>query len=241
MAKQFNELTGAFTPKLAKQVLSKQTQTDNAAVVIGNSERPFRVQEFTFALDTAQLATSPFKIRFPFKSIVVRSASDSNTSVNIRLGSQDTIQSPIALFQNDSLNFDFPINEAYLDWTSQPSKTMTLLFLVEGRVRLGSLIAAISGGVTQQDGTAVAAIASVTLAAATAAAIAPSLSTRKTCTIQNNTGAILYVGGSNTVTADATATGGIQVPANGQLIWRNTAELWGISTAGGIVNRLEES
>lgn len=230
-------------PTVYQNITKRADLQSSADIYKGSTQRPFKVQVITVALDTAQgpKAQPYFKIGFPFKSVTVRSATDSATSVNIRIGAADDIQQSFQLLKNDSIYFDYEINEAYLDWSAQASKSVTLLFMVDARLQLGSTQVSLSGGVALQDGTAVAAIASVTLAANTAAAIAPALATRKTCVIQNNTGGILYYGGDATVTADNTATGGIQCPAGGQIIWRNTANLFAISVGGGIVNRFEES
>jgi hypothetical protein len=227
--------------QLARFVLDKAREVDQAKLFENTTQRPFHFYQIVYALDTATKAGQEIKIGFPFKGITVRQATDSTCSVNIRIGAQDAINPDIQLRQNDAINFDEPINEAYLSWSAQTGKSITLLFAIDAVLNIGVATTAITGGIFQQDGTAAAAIASVTLSAATAAAIAPALSTRKTCTLVNNTGATIYLGGDSTVTADTTATGGIPVPAGSTFLWRNTAALYAISTPGGIVNRLEET
>lgn len=231
-----------FDPTTAGAVVANAEYLQRAKLYQESTQIPFSVQQMVFALDTAQLSSQPFAINFPFRSVVVRAATDVLTNIDLRLFSMDAMQSSINLKQNDALKFPYVVSKGFLSWSAQSGKSMTLLFLVDGELNLGSFNVNVSGGVTQQDGTVISAIQSVSLSAATATIIAPALASRKTCTIQNNAAGVLYYGGDNTVTdASTAATQGISIPPGGQFVYRNTGALYGYITAGGVVNRVEES
>ena len=229
-----------MSPKTARFIVDQASELERAKLLINSTQRPYHFSQLVIALDTAKLSTDPLKIGFPFKGVTVLTTSDSTTTVSMRIGSNDDLAPLIALRQNNTLNFDEPVNEAYISWTAQVGKSLTLLFAIDCVMNIGVATTAITGGIFQQDGTAVNPIASVSMATGIATAIAPSLSTRKSCSLVNNTGGTIYLGGDNTVTADATATGGIPTTAGSVFQWRNTAALWAVSATGGLVNRLEE-
>ncbi len=230
-----------MTRELARFIIDQATEQDRAKLFQNSTQKPYHFSQLVQLLDTAQLSTDPLKIGFPFKAVTVLNTTDSITSINMRIGSNDDLAPLIALKQNNTLNFDEPVNEAYISWTAQAGKSITLLFAIDCVMNIGVATTAITGGIFQQDGTAVAAISQVTMVAATAIKVFATLSTRKCGTLVNNTGATIYVGGDNTVTAGIAATGGIPVPAGAVFNWRNTSALWAISTLGGVVNVLEES
>ena len=221
-------------------LLDRNDKPRQADIFEANTQRPLNVRSLTIALDTAQLVNQPFKVGFPFESVCVVSATDATTSINMRIGANDSIVDSFPLKQNFQLNLGKSTSECYLDWIAQSGKSIQLLFFVNAQLNTGSQLISISGGVTQQDGTAVSAISSVTTVGGTSIIVAPALSTRKTCMLVNNSAGTLYVGGTTAVTADATATGGIPIASGGTFVWRNPAALWGITAAAGIVNRLEE-
>lgn len=231
-----------FNPETAAQAVANSDYLSRAKLFIESTQSPFAVQQMVFPLDTAQLPTNPLPINFPFRSLVIRAATDSAVGIDMRLFAMDAIQSVVTLRQNDALKFPYAINKAFLSWAAQPGKSITILFMVDGELSLGSINTTISGGVTLQEGTAIGAIQSQALVAATATIIAPALSTRKTCTLMNLSSGNLYYGGDNTVTdTSVVATQGIVVPPGGQFNYRNTAALWGYTTLAGTVNRLEET
>lgn len=230
-------MTQIMTADQAAMILDKFNEIQRARIFEGNTQRPFSVQKMTIDLTTARLSTQPYKIGFPFKSLYVQTATDVYATVNVKLLTQDSSQSSFPMKLNDSFNNEFPIAEAYLDWDAQAGKTITLIFFLDSEFRSGSQISVTGGGVSIVDGSSIL-LGTVTLAAATAAVIAPADSLRKVATIQNKTGAVLYVGDSSITNGGATE--GINIQPDGIITWRNTGALYGYSVAGGKVQRTEE-
>jgi hypothetical protein len=226
-----------FTREAADEILRRITEGARAAIFQGSTQKPFGIQKEVVDLSTASV--NPKRIGFPFRSIYVESATDVLANISLKPNSSDSFQSAIKLKQNDSWSRDLPVSEAYLSWDAQPGKTITLVYMLDSEFRSGSQISVTGGGVSIVDGSTVTGPTRVTLAATTAAAIAPALSTRKKATIENKTGADLYIGDS-TVT-NSGATEGIKVAAGGIIYWQNTGALYGYSVAGGNVHRLEET
>ena len=222
----------------AKALLERASELSQAQIIEGSTQRPFEMQSITLDLTTARSVNDPFKIGFPYASLFVRSTTDSTVSVSFKPGSRDEFQSAVSIKQNDSMHFDRQMSEGYLYWTAQSGKSITIVFFVTARFQSGSQLVINAGGISIADGDTMS-LNSVNLSAATAAAIAPALSTRRVATLQNQTGADLWVGDS-TVT-NSGATQGIKIADGATFYWRNLAALYGYSVAGGRVNRLEEA
>lgn len=222
---------------LAKAILSLAREQQDAHIFEGNTDSPMLVQVETIDLSTEKLETDPKPIGFPFKSVYVQDATDVYVSINMKLLTNDSLQGKFSLKKNDSFANDFPLSKAFLSWDAQPGKTITIIFFLKSEFRSGSQISVTGGGVSINDGSSIS-LETVTLAAATAAAIAPADSLRKVASIQNKTGAVLYIGDS-TVT-NAGATEGINIQPDEVIEWRNTGALYGYSVAGGKVQSTEE-
>lgn len=229
-----------LTPESAALVMQLANQVRDAAIFQGTTVAPFGVQSITLDLTTARLQTQPYKIGFPFKSVYVSSATDTTVSVNLVPNTQDSYQSSVPFGLNDSWTVDQPVSNAFLFWSAQSGKSITIHFFVDSEFRSGKQISVTGGGVTLVDGSSISGPTRVTLSATTATIIAPALSTRKKCTIQNKTGADLYIGGS-TIGAVGGATEGIKIPIDGIIYWQNTGALYGWSVAGGNIHYLEET
>jgi len=230
---------GNLDDQTAVQLLSKQKNLDQAHIFQGNTQKPFAFQAVTLALDTARDVSNPFKIGFPFRSLFVSAASDAVTTVSIQPDSIDSYQSSCPIVYKDCIDLNAPASGAYLTWLAQVGKTMTIVFFVEASFRSGSYLTSAAGGVSIIDGSSITGPTQTTLAAATATIIAPADSLRKKTTIQNKTGADLYIGGS-TIAAPGTSNEGIKIPNDGIIIWANTAALYGYSAAGGNTSRNDE-
>ena len=225
-----------YTPDDVAKLMSAMKTKDQAAIFDASTNHPFSVQGITIPLDTAQLETNPYKIGFPFKSVFVADATDLSVQVNLKIGTRDSFQTKIPLKKKDAFKLGQFTSEAYLDWTAQSGKTITIFFFTDSEFVSGSLIQQTSGGVQVSEGSAVA-LNSKTLSAATAAIIAPQNANRVLAILQNQTGANVWLGDS-TVT-NAGATQGILIPPLATFEWRNSAALYGYSVAGGNVNFLE--
>lgn len=228
-----------LSPEVVDQILQRADELKRARIQNDIAQRPFQVQRLVLDLTSARLETDPLIISFPFRSIFVQDATDNGVSVNFRPTTTDSIQSYFGLKKNDSWNVDTAISRGYLHWSAQSGKTITLIFFTDAEFKSGSQISVNSGGVAISEGSVADATTRVTLAATTAAAIAPANADRNVCLLENATGADLYVSGANTVT-DSGATRGIKIASGDYFEWRNTAALYGYSVAGGDVHYLEQ-
>lgn len=219
-----------LTTQNTQAILNMADQIRKAAIFEGSTQKPFGVQSLTLDLATAQLRTMPFKVGFPFKSVYVSSATDVLANINLIPQTQDSYQSAVPLKLNDSWSREEPLAEAYLYWTAQAGKTITLHFFVDSEFRSGSQISQTGGGVSIIDGSSFT-TSRVTLTAATATSVLSADTTRKQCNIQNNTGGDVWFGGSSVSNTGANL--GQRVSAGAIFVWRNTAALYAYSVAGG--------
>lgn len=229
-----------FSREEVLKLIAESQLLVKASVAYQIAERPFSVQVVQLDLGTAKTRAQAQRIGFQFKSIRVESATDVNANVQVIFGGNDALQSPTTMKQNDSLVLGQAVPEAYIYWTAQTGKTMTLVCFVDAEFRSGSQISVSGGGVSINDGTSVAATTRVTLAATTAAIIVPANTSRKNCLVQNNSGADLYLSGASSVT-NTGATRGIKIPDGAIYEYRNTAALYGYSVAGGDTNYMDMS
>lgn len=224
------------------QVLAdKLAQPFLAALAKAKSDAPFRLVPITIALDTAQTIQNPKPISFPFTSVMVTAVTDQTVQINLRPDTQDSFQGDFPLGQKDVVSFDQPVTRAFLSWSAQPGKSITLLFGVGIDFKSGTLVSVQSGGVNVSDGSAISAATKTTLSAGVAAAIAPQNLSRKCATLQNKTGASIFIAGDATVTDDTGAVPGIEYGPGERIYHRNTGALYAYSAAGGVVALVEET
>lgn len=219
-----------ITPESAQAVVDLANQLKKASIFISSTQKPFAIQSITLNLATAQLSTQPFRVGFPFKSVYVSAATDVLANVVLIPTTQDSYQSGVPLKLNDSWTIDEPTSEAYIYWTAQAGKTITLHFFVNSEFRTGSQISVTGGGVSIVEGSTLS-TTRVALTAITATSVLAADSTRKTASIQNNTGADVWFGGPSVSNTGANL--GYKVPAGGTFIFKNTGTLYAYSVAGG--------
>lgn len=219
-----------ITQESAQAVVDLANQLKKASVFISTTQKPFGVQSITLDLSTARLQTQAFRVGFPFKSVYVSAATDVLANVVLVPTTQDSYQSGIPFKLNDSWTMDEPTAQAYIYWSAQSGKTITLHFFVESEFRSGSQISVTGGGVSVIEGSTTT-TALVDLTAATATSVLAADSTRKCATIQNNTGADIWVGGSSVSNTGANL--GYKVPSGGTFIFKNTGTLYAYGVAGG--------
>ena len=142
----------AQLPNIVDGILRQASELNRAKIFQGTTQRPFEVQKITLDLTTAKREDSPYKISFPFQSIYVGGATDVLTNVSIKVNSPDAIQSSFPLYLKDSVNFPFPVSEAYIHWTAQSGKSIDLYIFVSGEFRSGSQISVTGGGVSIVEG-----------------------------------------------------------------------------------------
>lgn len=223
-------MSDILTPDIASAILSAAREKQQAAIFEGNTQKPFGIQAVTLDLSTARDASNPFKIGFPFKSVYVSTATDVYANVNMQPNSNDSFQSSLPLKQNDSWVREFPVSQAFLWWAAQSGKSITLLFFVDSEFRSGSQVSVTGGGVSIVEGSTLS-TTRVDLTASTATLVLAADSTRKCSTIQNNTGAEVWFGGSS---VSSTGAGlGYLVPAGATFTFKNTGALYAYSVGGG--------
>jgi hypothetical protein len=219
-----------LSPELVAQILSQADELKRARVQNDIANRPFQVQRLVLDLSTVRLESDPLPISFPFRSIFVQDATDTNVSVNFRPTTTDSIQSYFGLKKNDSWNVETAISRGYLHWAAQAGKTITLVFFTDAEFKSGSQISVNSGGVSIANGDTIS-TAVVALSAATASQLFAASSTRKRGLIQNNTGASIWLGPSTVTNAGATI--GLEIQAGDTYVHSSAAAIYGYSVAGG--------
>lgn len=222
----------------AELALAPQRAIDQARIYEGGTQKPFGLQSIVLDLSADQLVTNPFKVSFPFKSLYIMDASDPNAYVYFKPETDNTYQSAVKLQLKDILNAGFPIAGGNFYWDAQSGKSITVIFSVEMEFRSGSQVQNTTGGVTLADGTGFTTTVTTLAAASATAALAQSF-TRKVATIQNNSGASIWVGPS-TVTNGST-TLGFEIGAGQSFQWRNSQALYAYSVLGGDILILEET
>lgn len=227
-----------LTSDLAARILYEVRAKQRADIFTDTTEVPFEVQTLTLTLTTAKTTEDPYPINFPFRSVFIRDATDASVSVKLKPSTRNSYQSTIDLRLNDSWGKDRPISSASLSWDAQSGKTITLVFFVESEFRSGSQVSQNAGGVSISDGTAFT-TARVALTAATATSVFATSSTRKKGTIQNTTGASIWVGDSTVTNSGSTM--GLEVPTGGIFYWNNSAALYAYSVLASTVTTMTES
>lgn len=226
-----------MTTQEAALLLNHALQLRNAQFFRNTKDNPVSVFPITLDLTTAKHVNSPFIVGFPFKSFYVAHATDTNVVVEMKVNSNDEQQGKFPIRKNDAWASDSFVNKGFLSWEAQSGKSITIVFFLDSNFQSGSQISVTGGGVSIVDGSTISIPAKVTLAAGVAGQIAPALSTRKVATIENTSGADIYIGGA---TVNGTTVRGIRVPADGIVKWQNTGALYAWSAAGGDVWRAEE-
>lgn len=222
-----------------RALLQRVGEVDQASIAVKKADRPQTIFKIELDLSQAKDELEPYPIRFPFKSIFLAKSTDPSVEIYVKPITTDEYQAAFPLGYKDSWAESEVIPKAFLHWPAQPGVKVILYVFTSAEFRSGSQVSLTSGGVSISEGASVAGPTAVNLAAATAAAIAPQDLFRKVATIQNKTGADLYIGSS--VTVNATTNEGIKVPNDGVILWKNTGALYGFSVAGGKVTRIEES
>ena len=196
-------------------------------------------QLYTVDLSTAATESNPFEISFPFKSLWVYSATDTDANANLHLHSKKipNIRHGIPIKKNWSANFPATVATAYLTFAAQTGKYLYIVVQRGGSIDPGLTISQNSGGVTISEGSAASLRTStgLTLTGGAASIISPADTSRNTETLENHTGATLYLGDAN-VTGPAGAYPGITFAPGDKFVWKNTAALYAYNPGSDISN-----
>lgn len=224
--------------EVADQILSRLVELRGAQSFRDSTQKPFGVQVIPIDLSVARDESNPFTLKLPYKSLYVESATDLNTTVFFRPTTIDSFQGSMRLRDNDGWATNNVVNEANFHWEAQPGKSMRIVLLVDSEFRSGSFAVQLSGGVRVSEGASYQPQARVTLLASTADIVIPANAARSVCTLENNTGADIFLGDINVATSGDDR--GIRLPPGGLLNWKNTSALYGISASGGDVHYLDQ-
>lgn len=204
------------------------TKPDDAAIFASSVGIQNEVRSLTLSLDTAVLSTQPYAISFPFRSLYVVDATDSNVEISLRIATIDSFQDAIPLRENTSYVLPFSTSKAFLHWSAQTSKTIKILFFVHGEFSTNTVQSIQSGSVTTSDGVTVTEVAKATVAT-TAGALFAADSTRTKMLISNFGAVDIFLGGTSAVTLDTGGFPGIKLSPGSSFAWETVAACYAIS------------
>nr|BFD59654.1 hypothetical protein CKG001_17610 [Bdellovibrio sp. CKG001] len=222
----------------AKTLVENSQDLAQASIQVQAAQRPQNVFRVVLDLSKERSEDDPYSVLKHFKSVLFESSTDQKAEIFMRPISKSQEQDYFALRYRDSWAVSTVVANAHFHWSKQPGVKVTLVFFSDAEFRSGSQMSITSGGVSINEGSSVSGPLHVNLAAGVAAEIAPQDFFRKVAVIQNKTGADLFLGANNTV--NATTNEGLKVPPDGFFEWRNTGALYGFSSGGGKVSRIEE-
>lgn len=207
----------------AKNIVGRASETNQAFVERGLSERPQTVQRLVLDLGKAVDKEKPRIFNSPFKSFFVESCSDPSAFVFVRPTTDEDIQGHFKVTQRDSWAVEYQIPKAFLHWPIQPGKTMEILFFSDSEFRSGSNISVTSGGLSISDGSNVATPVPATVGLS-AAILLPADPNRKVSNFYNDGTDVIYVGD-----ATVTVANGMPVQVGESKAYRNASALYAIS------------
>lgn len=216
-------------------ILQSIKDQDDASLIQAQADAQLEIISLTLDLTTARLATDPFVIGFPFRSVFIREATDQLVNVNMRVNSRDSMQGSVAIKLNDSFTLPRIVKSGYLHWSAQSGKSITLVFFLSGEFRSGSQLSLTAGGTAISEGSSVT-NATKTLTAGAASVIFTANTLRKVGMARNTLGETIYLG-----PAGVDASTGFPWAVGEVLSYKNTAALYGYTVGGGTLNILEEA
>jgi hypothetical protein len=215
---------------IASELVRNSQALDQAHIGENRINRKNSVRRVTFNLSTARDESNAFEIPGAFKSFYVEDATDVLANVKIKPNSNEAHQSYFKVKQNDSWAVEFPVAGCFVFWEAQADKELTIVFFTDAQFSSGSQVSVTGGGVSIVEGSTLS-TSVVDLNAASVTTVLAADSTRKVCSIQNNSGADVWFGGSSVSNTGANL--GLKVSAGSVFEWRNTGALYAYSVAGG--------
>lgn len=131
-----------MTLEEAQSILKSQNQDTQANLINQESNTSQEVNELVLDLSIARDRNKALEISFPFHSLRVEEATDSDTQVRMLINTNADFQKNILLKLNDVLNIDNGIRKSYLYWTAQSGKSIIIKFFTTAKVSSGSLVLA---------------------------------------------------------------------------------------------------
>lgn len=140
-------MSNKFGGNDSRSIIENNSLIDQAYIDLAQSDAPQIIRKLTIKLDSARTVGNPFKVSFAYKSLYVAEASDSATEIELRPFTSSESNDTFPLKQNGVLNFDLPIKNGFFTWEAQAGKEITLIFLLNGSFRPGSLFTEVSSAV----------------------------------------------------------------------------------------------
>ncbi len=212
--------------------------------------RPKAFTKYEISLTTARTESDPFVIASVGRAfqVVFFTTTDAariplvNAYCKVRIGEN---LEECAFDGHNEWGYRGDFEKLYLSWAAQTGVTLSLIVYhfdetpwMNKSNQVTGTISASGATFTVSSPTAYTRTV-VTLSATTEIALLGVDATRKNGLVQNNTGAILYVGPTGLTNSGATI--GIAIAVGGSLIWNNTAALFGYSVAGGTAVAISET
>lgn len=218
-----------------------ETKNKEIAAQIYNTaiNNPFELQVFPIDLSVVRTLANPFVIPFAFKSIAFKNGTTAQSNCNVQFNSQDSGLSSLNFTSNDNLSSDFMFDSGYITNTAQPGQSIVCYVFTKSSFRSGSYI---NSGTVQIAPAAAFAITNPVLVAASATSIIAQNTSRQKITVQNNSGASVWLGGSSVTNSGANR--GLEVINGNSVEINSTARWYAYSVAGaaaGGITIVEES
>lgn len=214
-----------YTQKNSSALVQANQMVGNAYIDLSQSNAPQLIRKVTLDLSEGRTDGNPFKVSFAYKALYVQDASDSNTIINwTAFNSGNNDKMPLA--KNGVLNFDLPVFKAGFTWEAQPNKSITLIFILNGSFRPGSLFTEVASAV---EGNALTVSNPVNISVPTLIAG------------EDLNRTVLRVNASDNIEI-ASNVAGPYFPIGTNIVLRNTGEVWARPvSSNATVQTLEES
>ena len=214
-----------FNQKNSSALVQANQMIGNAYIDLSQSNAPQLIRKVTLDLSEARTDGNPYKVSFAYKALYVQEATDSNTIIEwtaFNSGNNDKMP----LNKNGVLNFDLPVFKAGFTWEAQPNKTITLIFILNGSFRPGSLFTEVASAV---EGNAITVSSPILISAVTKIAN------------EDLNRTVLRINASMGIEIGSNVSGPF-FPIGTSIVLRNTGEVWARPVSGSsTIQIMEES
>lgn len=231
-----------YTQEEVSLILDQFAQDRDAQIARNIQTQDQTVIVMELDLNEERTMSNPWKIGVSFKSVFVHSATDFNgniftgAKINLAFGSRGLHQKPIPMQVNSSIKSDRYFTDAFFTWTRMQGVKVTVIIFTDAEYDSGQQLQLVTGGTVVTTG-----IRQLNTRVQVSDSIINTIlsqdSNRTQATIQNTSGADIYLG-DLTSSMDLEA---IVVPDGGVYYHTNTGPLKMIGALdGGYVRIVEE-
>lgn len=133
-------MTIKLRPEQAEAIVNALNEAFDANVSQSQASAPNEINTWTKDLSVAVERSAAISVSFPFTSIYVEDATDSQTYVRCIPYSNDSSQQDVMLKKNDTFQFDRGVSKVFLYWPAQAGKKIVIKFFVSSKFTSGSTI-----------------------------------------------------------------------------------------------------